>query len=155
MSALCAMHALNNAVGMRWQSPEDMEFALVEYMAEAAREGNEERLSDHMSPGGWYSSEVLAFAVTSTTLNRAGCVKFAMKLEPLKDNPQNIHHITGAVVNQDNRHWVAIRSVGSNIWLHNSLEEHPRMLSDNEYRSFISAFPHAYPMTVASREVEA
>jgi hypothetical protein len=99
---LCAMHALNNAIGLRWQERDDMENACTDYLRDAHREGLPEIRDDHASPGGWYSSEVLAYAVISTSMKQLGRQEYEMSLQPLQHNPELIDHCVGAVVNQAN-----------------------------------------------------
>ena len=44
--ARCGMHALNNAVGRAWQTPEDMDYACDEYLRASQQEGCAERRED-------------------------------------------------------------------------------------------------------------
>ena len=144
--ALCAMHALNNAIGRDWQTPEDMAYACDQYLLEAHQEGLPEKRGDHEAPGGWYSSEVLAYAVRSTPTRRSGRQEVEMRLEPLGRNPEFIYRCKGAVVNMANRHWVALRSILGRIWLCDSLEPKPKELSLSAYLDFIAKFPEAFPI---------
>jgi len=150
--ALCAMHALNNAIGRDWQKAEDMVYACDHYLSEACREGLPEKRCDHEAPGGWYSSEVLAYAVRSTPMRRSGRQEFEMRLEPLGRNPESIHRCKGAVVNKANRHWVALRSSLGRIWLYDSLESKPKELSLTTYLEFIAKFPEAFPIVSLTEE---
>ena len=148
-SGLCAMHALNNALGQRWQTPPDMEFALVEYLAEAKREHVREVIDDHVAPGGWYSSEVLAFAIRATTLQHEGLVRYQMNLQPISEDPALIHHCLGAVVNvanNDGGHWEALRSIGGTIWRHDARKRFPERLANETYLAYLLAHPTAYPI---------
>ena len=148
-SGLCAMHALNNALGKQWQSQLDMEFALKEYMAEANREQLHEVLNDHVAPGGWYSSEILAFAVRATTLQHEGVMRYQMDLQPISVDPTRIHHCLGVVVNIPSGHgghWVALRSIAGAIWRHDSLQRNPVPLSNRAYLNYLLEYPAAYPI---------
>ena len=66
--ALCAVHALNNALGSGVFRKEDFEVAvedvLTEYQCAAAAAGvgveSDELRQDHVLPGGWHSEEVVA-----------------------------------------------------------------------------------------------
>ena len=148
-SGLCAMHALNNALGERWQTPADMEFALKEYMAEAHREDLDEKLVDHFAPGGWYSSEVLAFAVRATTLQHEGVMRYQLNLQPISEDPTLIHHCLGVVMNIPSGHgghWVALRSIAGEIWRHDSLRRYPVRLSNTAYLAYLHENPAAYPI---------
>ena len=139
--AMCGMHALNNAVGRKWQTPEDMNIACDEYLRASQQEGSSEDAMDHVASNGWFSSEVLACAVTSTSLRRAGHVEYVMNLEPLHVKPERLHSAIGAVVNVGGSHWVALRSIRGQIWRLDSLAGAPQSLSDREYTSFVSRHP--------------
>ena len=139
--AMCGMHALNNAVGRKWQTPEDMNAACDEYLRASQQEGSSEDARDHVASNGWFSSEVLACAVTSTSLRRAGHVEYVMNLEPLHVKPERLHSAIGAVVNVGGSHWVALRSIRGQIWRLDSLAGAPQSLSDREYTSFVSRHP--------------
>ena len=139
--AMCGMHALNNAVGRKWQTPEDMNAACDEYLRASQQEGSSEDARDHVASNGWFSSEVLACAVTSTSLRRAGHVEYVMNLEPLHVKPERLHSAIGAVVNVGGCHWVALRSIRGQIWRLDSLAGAPQSLSDREYTSFVSRHP--------------
>ena len=139
--AMCGMHALNNAVGRKWQTPEDMNAACDEYLRASQQEGSSEDARDHVARNGWFSSEVLACAVTSTSLRRAGHVEYVMNLEPLHVKPERLHSAIGAVVNVGGSHWVALRSIRGQIWRLDSLAGAPQSLSDREYTSFVSRHP--------------
>jgi hypothetical protein len=140
------MHSLNNAIGYKWQSRQDMQQALQAYIEEAAREGLPEHRRDHASPGGWYSSEVLAFAVRATDMTHLNRQVYNMQLTPLEVHPELIHHCAGAIVNKANEHWVALRSHGDVIWLHDSMESAPTALTYEEYIAFVTEFTDAYPI---------
>ena len=131
----CGLHALNNAVGRAWQTEEDMHFAVEEYLKRAIQEGSPELRSQHVAFGGWYSSEVLAQAVTSTSMNRMGRVEYCMSLVPLHVNPERLRaeRTVGAVMNIDNQHWVALRYISGQHWYLDSQLGRPLKLSEKEY----------------------
>eukprot|EP00972_Heterocapsa_arctica_P029168 4288813-Heterocapsa_arctica.AAC.1 len=68
------MHALNNATGRPLHTKADMEFACKTFLWESRREQLYDDVAQHAAAGGWYSSEVLVFAVRSTSLRHAGRV---------------------------------------------------------------------------------
>jgi len=140
--ARCGMHALNNAVGDAWQTPEDMDRACDEYLRASQQEGSPEEPGTHVASTGWYSSEVMACAVTATSLRKAGRVEFVMKLEPLHVCPERLHSAIGAVVNVGGSHWVALRSIGGQVWRLDSQAGAPQPLSAGEYKSFASKHPY-------------
>ena len=139
--ARCGMHALNNAVGRAWQTPEDMDYACDEYLRASQQEGSAERREDHVASSGWYSSEVMALAVTSTSLRRVGRVEHVMTLEPLHVSPERLHDAAGAVVNVGGTHWVALRSVKGQVVRLDSQAGAPQPLNGGEYKSFVSKHP--------------
>ena len=145
-AAMCGMHALNNAIGFPYNSASDMEHALRTYLADAKFEGLPEEAHDHAAPGGWFSSEVLAFAMRSTPLRRGAPIEYVLTLEALKRKPHIIHHCVGAVVNQANTHWLALRSIEGSVWLIDSNAPAPRPLSPDEYVAFINRYVDAYPI---------
>jgi len=136
--ARCGMHALNNAVGKAWQTPEDMDDACDEYLRASQQEGSPEDAREHVASTGWYSSEVMACAATSTSLRRAGRVEYVMNLEPLHVNPERLRSAIGAVVNVGGSHWVAVRSIEGQVWRLDSLAGAPHPLSVGEFKSFVS-----------------
>ena len=118
-----------------------MDYACAEYLRASQQEGSAERREDHVASSGWYSSEVMALAVTSTSLRHSGIVEYVMSLEPLHLKPERLHGAVGAVVNVDGRHWVALRSVKGQVLKIDSQAGAPRPLTSAEYKAFI--FKHA------------
>ena len=51
--ARCGMHALNNAVGRAWQTPDDMDYACEEYLRASQQEGSAETREYHVATSGW------------------------------------------------------------------------------------------------------
>ena len=112
----CGMQALNNAVGQLWVTTSDMNFACDDYLSSSRHEGLPEKRAAHESPTGWYSSEVMAHAVNTTSLRRFERVKFRLSLEPLHVNPNILHSSVGAVVNIRNRYdGIRSRACSSNL----------------------------------------
>ena len=146
---LCGMHALNNAIGQPLHRREDMQQACDEYILRAHQEGLPEVRAMHERFSGWYSSEVMALAVTQTPLVRLGRVQHIMQLEPLFVNPVAIQSSIGAVVNIGNIHWVALRWVHGSVWLLDSLEQRPVPKKWCEYLAFIDKHRDAYRVEVA------
>ena len=112
-----------------------MHFAVKEYLERATQEGSPEPRSLHVAPGGWYSSEVLVQAITSTSMNRVGKVEYCLSLASLRENPGLLRTegIVGAIMNINNKHWVALRCVSGQIWYLDSQLERPRKLSEKDY----------------------
>ena len=73
-----------------------------------------------------------------------------MSLQPLYVSPLEIHACVGAVVNKDNEHWVALKSVSGEVWCLDSLER-PRKMPKDEYAKFIETRRAAYPIYLAEQ----
>ena len=145
-AAHCGMHALNNAVGWAWQTEEDMQFALDNYLHTMRFEGVQEIRAKNGTSSGWYSSEVLCHAVQTTSMRKADRLEYEMKLEPLHTNPAWIRECIGAVVNIEDIHWVALRYDGEAIWLFDSQESEPQALTSKEYEEYIKRWRNAFPI---------
>ena len=80
-------------------------------------------------------------------MRRAGKLEYKMLLRPLYERPEDIHASVGAVVNLDNRHWVALRSVGGQIWYLNSdRREIASKLTEAQYVALVNKRRAAYPI---------
>ncbi len=147
--ALCGMHCLNNALGFQFAKEEDMRFALEDYLTTTKHEGLNEIRSMHAKPSGWFSSEVMSNAINTTSMRRFGSVRYVMEIKPLLIDPNIIHRVIGAIVNKDNNHWVALRSINGKIWYFDSKAKHPTTMTQNEYVSFVHLRKAAYPIRFA------
>ena len=143
------MHSLNNAVGSPLHNAADMTRACDIYMQEAHQEGLGEVRALHERAGGWYSSEVMAKAITSTCMRKHGRVEHILCLEPLHVNPALLRASLGAVVNIENTHWVALRWLGGKVWLLDSQKPRPLPLSWNRYLDFVALHEGAFRIEVA------
>ncbi len=76
-----------------------MDYAVDQFLETARSEGLREVRADHARSTGWFSSEVLAMSVTTTSMRKAGKVEYCMLLRPLYKSPSDIHSCVGAVVN--------------------------------------------------------
>jgi hypothetical protein len=142
--AECGRIALNNALGGPHHTVEDMTRAVDEYLRASLQEGFPEVRAQHEKPTGWYSSEVLAQALTTTAMFRSGRVTCVMPLEPLRAAPTSLCTAIGAVVNIDNLHWVALRYVDEQVWLLDSQNSRPVPYTWQNYLCFIRVHPDAY-----------
>ena len=143
---------MNNAVGWAWQSVEDMQRAVEIYLQEIGWEGNPEKRSEHCALGGWYSIAVMAKAITSKSMENAGKVEYVLDMRPLCQNPDRIYSsvVLGAIVNIDNKHWVALRNVADKLWLLDSLRGRPVALTEKEFRVYMKKHgEHAYCIELA------
>ena len=100
---------------------------------------------EHERPGGWYSSEVLAYALTSAFIDKRDRVEYKMELRPLSVSPEAIQdpQCVGALQNRESRHWVAIRKEAGRFWLLDSLYE-PHLLTESMYNKLLQRFPATY-----------
>ena len=147
--ARCGMHALNNALGHPLHDANDMTRACEIYLQEISVDGLRDSRGMHEGPGGWYSSEVMAKAVTSTCMSKLGRVEHVMHLEPLHVNPDALRGSLGAVVNIRNAHWVALRWCKETVWLLDSMAPSPRSLTWREYLDFVNRHKDAYRIEMA------
>ena len=90
----------------------------------------------------------VAALVELTSMHHADRVEYRVSLEPLHVNPAIIRGCVGAVVNIRNRHWVAPRCDGGHIWLLDSQEHGPLILSEAAYKAFIRRHKNAFPLFV-------
>ncbi len=97
-----------------------------------------------MDYGGWYSSEVMAQSLNSTAIRREGRIEYIMSLEPLHANPYALHTSVGAVVNKDNVHWIALRSLDGQVWCLDSQKDMPYKCSEAGYLRIIRRHKDAY-----------
>jgi len=145
------------------------------YLTGSQHEGLHDSPTLYSAPGGWYSAEVrgsevcllrfynvdtsvsvaylydaevIAHAVTAVSLKRRGRVEYVMQLQPLHVNPCQIHSSLGAIVNLDNKHWVALKVLSGTIWLLDSTQM-PKPLSDGEYEAFVRKRRAAFPIVWA------
>jgi hypothetical protein len=152
--ALCGKHALNNILAgdpyiETGELQESCNTVLAESHYPQSQEGHvsvEDR-RDHEGPGGWYSDQVLAMALQRT-------FKYVLILRPLFEDPHSIYvdSCQGAVVNQQNRHWVALRVVDGAVWLLDSMRT-PRRLTHDEYVKFVTQYPASYEVRRTQRAV--
>ena len=141
---VCSVCALNNALGFKLIKDSDMTNALEKYIATRKQEGLHELRSTHVKSTGWYSREVMTECLSSTSNHR-----YVLEMKALLTNPTKIHTSVGAIVNKDNKHWLALRSIGGKIWKFNSSEKSPTQLSQNEYVSLINERKASYLINIA------
>ena len=148
----CGMHALNNALGHLQHAvfdEEEMKRSCAIVIQESTIPDDNGIISDlkdesdHMSETGWYSDDVMSMAIRRT-------LRFELLLgQQLEKNPHILQDdsIAGAISNQNQTHWVALKKVGNSIWLLDSVSEQgPRVLSESEYHAFIRKYKHSYPI---------
>ena len=121
----------------------------MRYLAEQAfangLQGGENK-NRHVASGGWYSSEVLAFALRNTQLFfGADAPSYELELASLRQQGHIFHNdeVIGALQNQNNRHWVAIRKEGGQAWLLDSCMQ-PRLIKRTQLSDSFARFPNTY-----------
>jgi hypothetical protein len=141
--ALCGLHALRNvlagenaaAVDRRMMSEacEDLVRESLQPDANGVISDPQEH-DDHEHSDGWYSAAVMGRA-----LQRANAYTLLLGLQ-LKENPDAIFDpdAAGAVVNQDNKHWVALKAFEKKVWKLDSLAAEPTPMTHEDFVTFIS-----------------
>ena len=118
-AAQCGRHALNNLYGGPQFTVEDLSNACSLVLGDLSENaGVDEPRSRHELPSGWYSHSVLAkaFDLLSTP---------EWRLLPAVARPSEWTRffdprVKGCLVNQDNQHWVSIKSHGDRVLLFDS-----------------------------------
>eukprot|EP00972_Heterocapsa_arctica_P013186 1937738-Heterocapsa_arctica.AAC.1 len=77
-------------------------------------------------------------------MKHAGRLEYKLTLEPLCENPAWLHHATGAIVNKDNNHWVALRSVAGQVHLLDSMNASERIMAPEAYLAFVRRHRSSY-----------
>ena len=133
------------ALGYRFATDADFEHALDGFLAGSQHEGLHDNPSLHSAPGGWFSVEVIAHAITAVSMRKAGKVEYVMQLQPLYVEPARLHSCVGAIVNVDDAHWVCLKAVSGDVWLLDS-QQKPKQLTEAEYHAFLRLRKAAYPI---------
>jgi hypothetical protein len=124
--------------------------AACDWVVAESRFPDQEGLPAHIEPramhasvdgNGWYSERVLAHALLVNT-------PFRWHITPLHVNPDLLTFpcTAGAVVNQNSRHWVALRwdADGGRVCLLDSIAEGPVFLTWSGYVDFVNLWKEAY-----------
>ena len=141
----CGKHALNNALGgEHFFTSEDLEAAcdLVLFESMVPDDNgllNPEEREDHIAGNGWYSEQVLAKALQAT-------LRFRLDLMPLRANVNQLRDpsVVGAIVNQSNMHWAALKWIEERVWRLDSLHRAPQTLSHDSYVRFVTQWPNSF-----------
>jgi hypothetical protein len=150
------MHALNNALGFQQHDRTDMERACTVLLDGVRHERlTPELQSDHKRAGGWYSMEVIAQSLTTTSIFKQGRVNYVLQLRPLHVDPDVLRVSIGAVVNIRNVHWVALRFIEGQVWYINSESAAPRKMTWSAYVAFVGRHKGAFPIVRAPPNAEA
>ena len=139
-AARCGQHALNNVLGFRCFTAEDMQHAAETFLFENPELKDD--LDTHASAGGDYSIEVMMTAVRSTAMTRYGRVRWRMRDYRAMDMA-DLDDCLGAVQNDRGRHWVALRRKGESFLYLDSLspDARPRQIPEEEMVERMLAYP--------------
>ena len=99
---------------------------------------------EHMRAGGWYSHSVLA-TVLGNTAPRHSELRLAALKEGEYDALLHNTRITGALVNQDNTHWIALVKHAGLLWKVDS-RLFPTPLGREAFRDLLRQHPHTFPV---------
>ena len=143
VNAECGQHALNNVLG----GPQ----FLREHLQRAAREvvaTTREREEDHIRAGGWYSHSVLA-----TVLRNTAPTQWKLLFNRLGEEDYHAfladELVIGALVNQNQAHWVALVKHNGLLWEVDS-QLSPKPMDEEAFRQCLRSYPSTH--AVARRE---
>ena len=139
MEAHCGMHALNNLIGGPQFTQTDLQEATEQVLAETA-----DSISAHVAPGGWYSHSVLARVLQNTIPPKWSLRLNALSQSELLDFCSS-PIMAGALLNEDNQHWVAIVRHADCLWHVDSCKL-PRRLRQTDLRNLLGRFPNTFPL---------
>ena len=135
--AECGQHVLNNVLGGRHYRREDLQGAAKAVVA-TTREDEDE----HIGADGWYSHSVLA-----TVLQRDSAKRGKMLFNRLGEGGyQALMHddlVYGAVVNQNQAHWIALVKHNGLLW-HVDSRRSPRPMDETAFRNELRKYPDTF-----------
>ena len=148
-AGLCGKHALNNLLGKAAFTEEDLRmlcnhYILLKEWEDGLQDG--EDASWHCGEGGWFSSELLAYALRHASFVLGPPHE---SFELVLDSADNVvDHLKdedtiGALQNRDGAHWVAIKKEGDAMILLDSLAQ-PVSLGAASLHEVIAQWPHTY-----------
>jgi hypothetical protein len=149
--AECGQHALNNLLGGPQFLQVDLQRAARRVLA-----ATDEREEEHIRPGGWYSHSVLATALRDQHpdaetdeaspwklhFNRLGQADYRAVLDD--------ELACGALVNQNNAHWIALVKHEGFLW-HVDSQRTPTPMSEASFRETLRRYPDAFPVARRQR----
>ena len=116
-----------------------MSFACAQVVSETG-----DLASDHATSTGWYSHSVLARVLRNTIPP-----KWRLRLNPLLATELELFYqdpcFHGALLNEDNVHWLAVVKHGDAIW-HVDSRYAPRLISSAELRLTLHRYPSTFPV---------
>jgi hypothetical protein len=87
--------------------------------------------------------------LSSVSMAKRGRIEYVLSLEPLCVHAAALRAAAGAIVNIENRHWVALRWEQGVVWLLDSMEERPRALTWTAYQHFVRLHRGAFRIDLA------
>ena len=139
VAAECGQHAVNNVLGGPQYQREAFAAAARQVVAQYG-----EPEAEHIRPGGWYSHSVLA-----TVLQNTAPAPWKLLFSKLR---QTDYHtvladelICGALVNQDNYHWIALVKHEGVLWEVDS-RLFPTPLGREAFRDLLRRYPNTFPV---------
>ena len=103
-------------------------------------ETTRERESEHVKPGGWYSHSVLGRALLTATDSQ---LLFNTLEKTAYDALMADEGVTGAVVNQDNKHWIAMVKHNGLLWEVDSRKA-PALMDQQAFRATVERYPSTF-----------
>ena len=143
--ARCGLHALNNVIGWAGFSADDMSRACDLFIAESKipdKEGGQawyQNRSEHEREGGWYSSEVLGYALRGSLRYQFVPVSLTTTSISKLNEPSCVgalvHHVDPTT--QEGLHWTCLRREGDLTWDLDSCK-HPILLSQSGVLKYVA-----------------
>ena len=96
-------------------------------------------IQDHLEPEGGYSIAIMSMVLRTKAMEAFGQLCWQMDIQRAMTT-DDLHGCIGAVVNQEGRHWVALRLVAQRFLYLDSMER-PREWSDEEVDALLAAHP--------------
>ena len=97
-------------------------------------------MSEHVKPGGWYSHSVLGRALLDATDSQ---LLFQAVEKTAYDALMADEGVTGAVVNQDNKHWIAMVKHNGLLWEVDSRKA-PALMDQQAFRATVERYPSTF-----------
>ena len=135
VAAECGRHALNNVLGTAAFSHADLHRTAQQVVGTTG-----ESVSEHVKPGGWYSHSVLARALLTT---RDSQLLFRTLEKTAYDALMADEQVSGAVVNQDNYHWIALVKHNGLLWEVDSRKA-PALMDQQAFRATVERYPNTF-----------
>ena len=84
--------------------------------------------------------EIMSMALRTKAREDFGQLRWQMDIQRAM-TAEDLHGCVGAVINLEGRHWVALRPFSQQFLFLDSMEEHPREVSDGKLDALLVAHP--------------